>query len=185
MAAGLGAHVSVFDVSHKRLKFVDDIIHGNITTVYSTQHAIQQAIAHADVLIGAVLVAGARAPVLVTEQMVSHMKPGAVIIDVAIDQGGCVETIRPTTHKDPVYILHDVIHCAVPNIPATVPRTSTYALTNTTLPYIQVIAAKGIKQAASDDDSLAYGINCAKGTLTHSAVAATFRMKWKPWNRVI
>jgi alanine dehydrogenase len=185
MAAGLGAHVTVFDISHERLKLVDDTIHGSITTVYSTQYAVQKAITRTDVLIGAVLVAGARAPVLVTEQMVSQMKPGAVIIDVAIDQGGCIETIHPTTHKEPTYILHNVIHCAVPNIPATVPRTSTYALTNATFPYIRAIASKGIKKAASNDNSLASGINCAKGIITYNAVAASFHMKWKPWNTAI
>jgi alanine dehydrogenase len=184
-AAGLGAHVTVFDVSHDRLKYVDDIMHGNVMTVYSTQYTIQKTIAYADVLIGAVLVAGARAPVLVTEKMVSQMKPGAVIIDISVDQGGCIETIRPTTHQEPIYTLHDVIHYAVPNIPAAVPRTSTYALTNATLPYIQTVASKGIKKAASEDESLASGINCAKGVLTHTAVAESFHMKGKPWYKVI
>ena len=185
MAAGLGAHVTIFDISHDRLKYVDDIMHGNVMTVYSTQYAIQKAITYADVLIGAVLVAGARAPVLVTEKMVSQMKPGAVIVDISVDQGGCIETIRPTTHQKPVYTLHNVIHYAVPNIPAAVPRTSTYALTNATFPYIQTVASKGIKKAASEDESLASGINCAKGVLTYTAVAESFYMKGKPWYKVI
>ena len=185
IAVGLGAHVTVFDISHERLKYVDDIMHGNVTTIYSTPYTIQKAIGYADVLIGAVLVGGGRAPILVTDQMVSHMKPGAVIIDVSVDQGGCIETIHLTTHKDPVYSVYDVIHYGVSNIPASVPRTSTYALTNTTLPYIQTIAFKGIKKAAADDALLACGINCVRGVLTHSAVAESFHMKWKPWHKVI
>jgi alanine dehydrogenase len=185
IAAGLGAHVTVFDISHERLKYVDDIMHSNVTTVYSTPYAIQKAMSYADVLIGAVLITGAKAPMLVTEQMVSRMKPGAVIIDVSVDQGGCIETIRPTTHKEPVYTLYDVLHYAVPNIPAAVPRTSTYALTNATLPYIQAIASKGMKKAASEDESLASGINLGQGTLTHAAVAKSFGMKWKPWQKII
>lgn len=185
IAAGLGAHVTVFDISHERLKYIDDILHGNITTIYSTPFAIQKAISYADVVIGAVLVTGARAPVLVTEQMVSRMKPGSVIVDVSVDQGGCVETIRPTTHQEPVYAMLNVLHYGVPNIPAAVPRTSTYALTNATLPYVVAIADKGIKAAASEDASLASGINLANNVVTHPAVASSFGMKWRPWNKVI
>jgi alanine dehydrogenase len=184
IAVGLGAHVTVFDVSHDRLKYIDDIMGGRVTTVFSTSYAIQTAVAWADVLIGAVLVTGARAPLLVTDEMVSRMKSGAVIVDVSIDQGGCVETIRPTTHKEPVYLVHNVVHYAVPNIPAAVPRTSTYALTNATLPYIKEIASKGIRKAASDNPLLSSGINCAGGIVTHRAVAESFQMKWKPWDKV-
>ena len=184
IASGLGAHVTVLDISHNRLKYVEDIMRGCVTTVYSTEYAIQKAIANADVLIGAVLVPGAKAPVLVTEQMVSHMKPGSVIVDVSIDQGGCIETIRPTSHREPIYKLHDVIQYAVPNMPASVPRTSTFALTNATLPYVRAIAARGIKKAALEDPVIASGINMKKGIITHPAVAEAFRMKWKAWNRV-
>jgi alanine dehydrogenase len=158
---------------------------GRVTTVYSTSYAIKMAATWADVLIGAVLVTGARAPLLVTDEMVSRMKPGAVIVDVSIDQGGCVETIRPTTHKEPVYLVHNVVHYAVPNIPAAVPRTSTYALTNATLPYIEEIASKGIRKAASDNSLLGSGINSAGGIVTHHAVAESFQMRWKPWDKVI
>jgi alanine dehydrogenase len=158
---------------------------GRVTTVFSTPYAIQAATAWADVLIGAVLVTGARAPLLVTDKMVSLMKPGAVIVDVSIDQGGCVETIRPTTHKEPIYLVHSIVHYGVPNIPAAVPRTSTYALTNATLPYIEEIASKGIRKAASDNPLLSSGINCAGGIVTHQAVAESFQMKWKPWDKVI
>ena len=184
VASGLGAHVTVLDISHNRLKYVEDIMRGLVTTVFSTKYAVQKAAAQADVLIGSVLVPGAKAPVLVTEQMVEQMKPGSVIIDVSIDQGGCVETIRPTSHSEPIYKLHDVIHYAVPNMPASVPRTSTFALTNATLPYIQAIATMGVKKAASEDPTIASGINVKKGVITYPAVAEAFGMKWKPWNKV-
>ena len=185
MAAGLGAHVTVFDISHERLKYVDDIMGGNITTVYSTPYSIRKAVSYADVLIGAVLVTGARAPILVTEEMVSTMKTGAVIIDVSVDQGGCIATTKPTTHKEPTYVYKGVVHYGIPNIPAAVPRTSTQALTNATLPYISAIASNGISKAALDDESLAKGINCAKGELTYAAVAKAFGMPWKPWGEVL
>ncbi len=126
---------------------------------------------------------GARAPVLVTEQMVSRMKPGSVIVDVSIDQGGSVETIRPTSHGEPTYKLYDVIHYAVPNMPASVPRTATFALTNATLPYIRTIASAGVKKAAEADLTIASGINMRRGTITYPAVADAFKMKWKAWNR--
>ena len=183
IASGLGAHVTVFDVSHERLRYVDDIMRGCVTTLYSTPYAIEKAVQYADVVIGAVLVPGARAPVLVTEQMVSRMKPGSVIVDVSIDQGGTVETMRPTSHAEPIYKLHDVIHYAVPNMPASVPRTATFALTNATLPYVRAIASAGIKKAAEKDLTIATGINMRRGTLTHQAVADAFKMKWKAWNR--
>jgi alanine dehydrogenase len=185
IAVGLGAHVTVFDVSHERLKYIDDIMGGRVTTIYSTSYAIKTAAIWADVLIGAVLVTGAHAPLLVTDEMVSRMKPRSVIVDVSVDQGGCIETIRPTTHKEPVYLVHNVVHYGVPNMPASVPRTSTYALTNATLPYIEEIALKGIKKAASDNSLLSSGINCAGGFITHQAVAESFQMKWTPWDKVI
>jgi len=185
IAVGLGARVTILDVNHDRLKYIDDILHGTATTVYSNPYTINQAIEYADVLIGAVLVTGARAPLLVTDRMVSRMKTGSVIVDVSIDQGGCVETIHVTTHAEPAYKVHDVIHYGVPNIPAAVPRTSTYALTNATLPYIRAIALKGLKRAVQEDASLAGGINLAKGILAHSAVAESFGMDWKPWHDLI
>ncbi len=184
IAAGLGAHVTVIDISQHRLRYVDDIMHGKVMTVYSTSHAIRRAIQYADVLIGAVLVPGAKAPVLVSEQMVALMKPGSVIVDVSVDQGGCVETIRPTSHSEPSYKLYDVIHYAVPNMPASVPRTSTFALTNATLPYIETIASMGVIKAASKDPLIASGINVKKGAITHPAVAEAFGMRWKKWNKV-
>ncbi|MHB8110310.1 MAG: alanine dehydrogenase [Syntrophorhabdaceae bacterium] len=183
IASGLGAHVTVLDVSHERLRYVEDIMPGCVTTMYSTPYAIQNVVRYADVVIGAVLVPGAKAPVLVTEQMVSSMKPGSVIVDVSIDQGGSVETIRPTSHGEPIYKLYDVIHYAVPNMPASVPRTATFALTNATLPYIRTIASTGIKKAASSDFTIASGINMRRGAITYPAVANAFKMKWKAWNR--
>ena len=181
IACAQGAHVTILDVNHERLKYIDDILHGNVITVFSNPYTIEKSTAYADVLIGAVLIAGARAPVLVTEGMVARMKPGSVILDISIDQGGSVETIRPTTHGDPIYLVHDVIHCGVPNIPASVPRTSTFALTNATLPYIRTIANKGRRRAALDDEAIACGINCARGVLTHSMVAEAFGMEWVSW----
>lgn len=183
IASGAGAHVTVLDVSHERLRYVEDIMRGCITTLYSTSYAIQKAVQYADVVIGAVLVPGARAPILVTEQMVSRMKPGSVIVDVSIDQGGSIETIRPTSHAEPTYKLYDVIHYAVPNMPASVPRTATFALTNATLPYVRAIASAGVKKAAEGNLTIASGINMRRGTLTYPAVADAFKMKWKAWNR--
>jgi alanine dehydrogenase len=185
VAAGQGAHVTIIDIDHSRLKYVDDVLHGNVTTMFSNPYTIQRTVSYADVLIGAVLVPGARAPVLVTKDMVSEMKPGSVIIDVSVDQGGSVETTRPTTHGEPIYKVHEVIHYGVPNIPASVPRTSTYALTNATLPYIRDIATKGLRKAAEDDLSLAKGINLVRGVVTHPAVAQSFNAKWKLWDKVI
>ena len=185
IAAGLGAHVTMLDVNHDRLKYIDDVMHGFVTTVYSNPYAVRRAAAYADVLVGAVLVTGARAPVLVTRGMVSGMKAGSVIVDVSVDQGGCVETTHATTHAEPIYKVDGVIHYGVPNIPAAVPRTSTYALTNATLPYVREIAAKGIKRAATEDPALAGGINVAHGTLTYAAVAEAFGMEWKPWHDAI
>jgi alanine dehydrogenase len=185
VAAGQGAHVTIIDIDHSRLKYVDDVLHGNVTTMFSNPYTIQRVVGYADVLIGAVLVPGARAPVLVTKDMVSEMKPGSVIIDVSVDQGGSVETTRPTTHGEPIYKVHEVIHYGVPNIPASVPRTSTYALTNATLPYIRDIASKGLRKAAEDDLSLAKGINLVNGVVTHPAVAQSFNAKWKSWDKAI
>lgn len=185
VAVGLGAHVTIIDIDHDRLKYADDVLHGNVMTMFSSPYTVLRAAAYADVLISAVLIPGARAPVLVTKDTVAQMKPGSVIIDVSVDQGGSVETTRPTTHAEPTYRVHEVIHYGVPNIPASVPRTSTFALTNATLPYIRTIASKGLRQAAQDDPSLARGINLAGGVLTHLAVAESFRMPWKQWDSVI
>ncbi len=185
IASGLGAQVTILDVDVDRLSYVEDILHGYAITMYSNPLSIEKSVAFADVVIGAILVPGARAPVLVTDEMVRHMRPGSVVIDVSVDQGGSVATTRPTTHAEPTYLVHDVIHCAVPNIPASVPRTSTYALTNATLPYVRAIATKGLKRAAEEDPGLAAGINVAKGALTYAAVAEAFDMEWQPWHKML
>lgn len=183
IASGLGAHVTVLDISHERLRYVEDILRGCVTTLYSTSYSIDKAVRSADVVIGAVLVPGARAPIVVTEQMVACMKPGSVIVDVSIDQGGCVETIRQTSHSEPTYKLYDVIHYAVPNMPASVPRTATFALTNATLPFVRTIASDGVKKAAEANLTIASGINMRRGTIAYPAVANAFKMRWKAWDR--
>lgn len=185
VAVGLGAHVTIIDIDHDKLKYVDDVLHGNVMTMFSNPYMIRRAVSYADVLIGAVLIPGAKAPVLVTEEMVYEMKTGSVIIDVSVDQGGSVETTHATTHSEPTYKVHEVIHYGVPNMPASVPRTSTYALTNATLPYIRAIASKGLRKAAEEDSSLAAGINLCNGVLTHPAVASSFNMEWKSWEEVL
>lgn len=171
MAAGLEAQVDLLDRDVDRLRHVDQIQMGRITTVTSNRGAVERAVADADLVIGAVLVAGGRAPVLVTEDMVRSMKPGAVIIDIAIDQGGCVETSRETTHADPVYVDHGVVHYAVGNMPGAVPHTSTHALTNATLPYLAALAADGVTDAVLDDHALARGVNTFAGHVVNPAVA--------------
>lgn len=174
IAVGVGAKVKVLDRDARKLRYIDDILHGNIITYMSNRMVIGDLCREADLVIGAVLVPGAAAPRLVTEDMVRSMKPGAVIVDVAIDQGGCVETMRPTTHSDPVYVEHGVVHYGVTNMPAAVPRTSTWALTNATLPYAVDIADKGWRQAAADDPALRLGLQVVLGHVVHSGVAETF-----------
>jgi alanine dehydrogenase len=171
IAAGMEAEVLLLDKNPDRLRFVDQIHRGRIVTLASNQGAVERAVAEADLVIGAVLVAGGRAPVVVSEDMVRGMKRGAVIVDVAVDQGGCIETTHETTHNDPVYEVHGVVHYAVGNMPGAVPHTSTYALTNATLPYVLDIASRGTAAACRDDAALAYGCNTAGGHVTNAAVA--------------
>jgi alanine dehydrogenase len=171
IAQGMEAEVTLLDKNLDRLRWVDQIHRGRILTLHSNTAAVQRAAVHADLLIGAVLVPGGRAPVLVTAQTVAAMAPGAVIVDCAIDQGGCVETSLETTHADPVYVRDGVLHYAVGNIPGAVPRTSTYALTNATLPYVVELATRGAA-AALADPALAHGVNTAAGRVTNPAVAA-------------
>ncbi len=186
MAVGLGAKVTVLDRSAARLAYLDDLFGNRITTVMSNAFAIGEAVAKADLLIGAVLIPGAKAPKLVTEEMVKRMKPGAVIVDVAIDQGGSVETIdRVTTHMNPVFEKYGVIHYSVANMPGAVARTSTYALTNVTLPYAVAIANKGYLQAIKDDQALAKGVNVINGKVTFQAVAEALELEYTPLAQVI
>ena len=171
IAAGMEAEVLLLDKNLDRLRFVDQIHQGRIMTLASNRGAIERAVATADLVIGAVLVPGGRAPTVVTDDMVQGMKDRSVIVDVAIDQGGCIETIRETSHEDPVYVEHGVVHYAVGNIPGAVPYTSTYALTNATLPYLRDLAALGPAGAVERDPALAHGFNTVNGHVTHAIVA--------------
>ncbi len=171
-AVGLGADVSILDINLDRLRHVDDLFQGRVVTLASNSFNVSQVVQRADLVVGAVLVAGAKAPVLVTEAMVKTMKSGAVIVDVAVDQGGCMETIRPTSLLDPVYTLHGVLHYGVTNMPALVPRTSTFALTNATLPYALELARKGPLAAVRENQDLGRGVNIWGDLVVHPAVAA-------------
>jgi alanine dehydrogenase len=181
MAVGLGANVTVLDIDKNRLSFLDDLFNGRIHTRISNPYCIAEMTAKADLLIGAVLLPGAKAPKLVTEKMVESMKEGSVIIDVAIDQGGIVETMdRITTHEDPFFIKHGVLHYSVSNIPGAVPRTSTYALTSVTFPYLKQLADKGPEKAMKENQSLISGLNTYDGKVTNEAVAQSVGMPYTP-----
>jgi len=171
IAIGLGAEVYIVDINPRRLAYLDDIFGNSITTIASNPQNIIRLISISDLVIGAVLIPGALTPKVVTREMISNMQSGAVVVDVSIDQGGCFETSRPTTHQDPTFSIHEVIHYCVTNIPSTVPRTSTYALANVTLPYILETANKGIKRAIKENCALARGINIYKGVVTNPKVA--------------
>ena len=175
VAVGLGAHVTIVDLDIKRLAYLDDLFGGKVTTLMSNSYNIAMAVEKADLIIGAVLIPGAKAPKLVKEYMVKTMKPGSVIVDVAIDQGGVIETSdRTTTHDDPYFIKHGIVHYSVPNMPGAVPRTSTLALTNATMPYAVQIANKGCERALVENQSLMKGLNVYKGSITYKAVAEAF-----------
>jgi alanine dehydrogenase len=178
IAAGMEAEVVLIDKNLDRLRWVDQIHQGRIMTLASNRGAIERSVADADLVIGAILVAGDRAPVVVTEDMVRAMKPRAVIVDVAVDQGGCIETIRETTHDEPTYELHGVIHYAVGNMPGAVPHTSTYALTNATLPYVLEVAVHGAGGAARRDPALALGVNTVAGNVTSAPVAGVLGVEY-------
>jgi len=180
VAAGLGANVTILDVNLDRLRYLDDVMPRNVTTLFSDRHNILDSIIRADLLIGAVLIPGAKAPYLVRRGDIKRMPPGAVIVDVAIDQGGCIETSRPTTHSKPTYIVDDVIHYCVTNMPGAVGRTSTYALSNVTLPYVLQLARKGLERAVAENAALAQGVNIRQGKVTNHAVAATFGLECVP-----
>jgi alanine dehydrogenase len=185
IAAGMEAEVIAVDRNVDRLRFVDQIQRGRIQTVMSSALAIEQLVVEADLVIGAVLIPGARAPHLVTEDMVKAMRPGSGIVDISIDQGGCVETARMTTHSDPTYILHDVVHYCVGNMPGAVPRTSTYALTNVTTPYAIDIATRGLDDAIRHDAALALGVNVYEGQLTNHGVAEAHGLAVTPLSALV
>ena len=180
MAVGLGAQVTVLDINHDTLAYLDDIYGGRINTMFSDALTLREAVRQADLVVGAVLVAGARAPRLVSEEMIREMEPGSVVVDVAVDQGGCVETCKPTTHDDPTYTVHGVIHYCVANMPGAVPQTSTFALTNATLPYVKALADRGIAAAAAADPAMARGVNTFQGTVPHAAVAEALGVEHRP-----
>ena len=180
IALGMGAQVTIIDKNLNRLRYLDEILHGRLTTLAGNPTHIAEATAEADAVIGAVLVTGARAPRLVTRQMVANMRPGSVIVDVAIDQGGCVETARPTTHSDPTYTVDDVVHYCVTNIPGSVAHTSTLALTNATLPYVLELADRGFRDAISADPALARGVNAYLGAITYQPVAEAWSLPYRP-----
>ncbi|MDP7063327.1 MAG: alanine dehydrogenase [Planctomycetota bacterium] len=184
MAAGLGANVHIFDVDLERMRYLEDVMPKNVTTIYSSRGAIREILPHTDLLIGAVLITGARAPKLVGQEDLKLMPNGSVIVDVAVDQGGCIETCKPTTHEEPTFVIDGVVHYCVANMPGAVPRTSTFGLTNATLPYVMQLAALGPKNAVLNDQRMATCANALAGTLTHEAVAKAFNMDWAPATEV-
>ncbi|MDA0748874.1 MAG: alanine dehydrogenase, partial [bacterium] len=185
IAAGIGATVFVLDIDLQRLRYLADVMPPNVTTLMSNSYNLNKLVCSADLVIGAVLIPGAKAPNLVTRQMVSEMKEGAVIVDVAVDQGGCVETCRPTTHRDPTYVVDGISHYCVANIPGAVPRTSTFALTNATLPYVVRLANLGWRKAAEQDPALALGSNIMDGQITYAGVAEAWDMPHTPLEKVL
>jgi alanine dehydrogenase len=185
IALGLGAQVRILDKSVDRLRDLEKILSGRVELVYSSALEVENSVLAADVVIGAVLIPGARAPKLVTRQMIATMKEGAVVADVSIDQGGCFETSRPTTHSDPVYVVDGVTHYCVSNMPGAVPITSTFALTNVTLPYVEAIAEHGVREAVARDPALARGVNVLDGKLTYEAVAEAHALPFAPLDEVL
>lgn len=181
MAAGFGAQVTIMDVSLPRLRYLSDVMPANVTTVMSNHYNIREAIAQADLVIGAVLIPGAKAPHLITREMLKLMSPGTVVVDVAVDQGGCIETCTPTTHENPTFIIDDIVHYCVANMPGAVPYTSTLALTNATLPYALQLANKGWKRACNENEELKKGLNIAIGKIVYKGVADAWEL---PFNEV-
>lgn len=179
MAAGLGARVVIMDVSLARLRYLSDIMPANVTTIMSNHYNILEAIAEADLIVGAVLIPGAKAPHLITREMLKLMAPGTVVVDVAVDQGGCIETCTPTTHENPTFIIDDIVHYCVANMPGAVPYTSTLALTNATLPYALQLANKGWKKACAENEELKKGLNVANGKILYKGVADAWNLPFE------
>ncbi len=184
-ALGTGAHVTVIDINLERLRTIEQVLRGNLSTVASHRRNIAEAVRRAELLIGAVLIPGARAPRLVSEEMIASMAPGSVVVDVAVDQGGCIETIHPTTLSHPIYTVHGVVHYGVTNIPGSVPRTSTYALANATLPYVSRLASLGFAEAIRCDAALARGVNTYSGYVTYQAVAQAHGLPCRPIGELV
>ncbi len=180
MAAGMGADVTILDVNLNRLRYLAEVMPPNVNTFYSNEYNIRELIPSHDLIIGAVLIPGARAPHLITRDMLKHMRPGTVLIDVAVDQGGCIETCKPTTHEDPVYVVDGIVHYCVANMPGAVPYTSTLALTNATLPYVLQVANKGWQKACMDNKELLAGLNIVQGDIVYKGVAEAFNLPHIP-----
>ena len=185
IALGMGASVIVLDIDADRLRYLDQVLHGRLSTMSANPYNIAEAVKRADLFIGAVLVKGAKAPCLVTREMIRKMEPGSVVVDVAVDQGGCCDTICPTSHSDPVYVVDGVLHYGVTNMPGAVPRTSTYALSNATLPYLMKLTGEGISQAIKNDPALAKGVNIYKGKVTYKAVADALDLEYTPLSSLL
>ena len=185
IALGMGASVIVLDIDADRLRYLDQVLHGRLSTMSANPYNIAEAVKRADLLIGAVLVKGAKAPCLVTREMIRSMEPGSVVVDVAVDQGGCCDTICPTSHSDPVYVVDGVLHYGVTNMPGAVPRTSTYALSNATLPYLMKLTGEGISQAIKNDPALAKGVNVYNGRVTYQAVADALDLEYTPLSSLL
>jgi alanine dehydrogenase len=179
MAAGLGAKVTIMDVNVARLRNLSEIMPANVTTIVSNSYNILKAAKESDLIVGAVLIPGGKAPILISKEMLKELKPGTVLIDVAVDQGGCIETCKPTTHDNPTYIIDDIVHYCVANMPGAVPFTSTLALTNVTLPYVLQIANKGWKKACKENEELKKGLNIVKSLVVYKEVAETFKLEYK------
>jgi alanine dehydrogenase len=184
VASGMGAWVYLLDVNPLRMRYLDEVLPENVTTLMSSRMSLESCLRRADILIGAVLIHGAKAPRLVTRDMLKLMQPGAVIVDVAVDQGGCCETTRPTTHSDPVYLVDGVVHYCVANMPGAYARTATFALTNVTTPYAAQIAEKGWLAAARENSEIAKGLNVVQGHVTNQPVALAHRVRYVPWTKV-
>ena len=174
IASGMGANVIIMDVNLSRLRYLDEIMPANVNTMMSNEYNIRGIVASCDLIIGGVLIPGAKAPHLITKDMLKLMKPGTVLVDVAVDQGGCIETCRPTTHENPTYVIDEVVHYCVANMPGAVPYTSTLALTNATLPYVIQLANKGWKKACKENDELKLGLNVVNGHIVYEGVADAF-----------
>jgi len=185
VALGMGAHVIIIDISLDRLRYLNEVMPGRLTTLSSNPLTIAEAVRRADLLVGGVLIKGAKAPRLVTREMISTMNPGSVVVDVAVDQGGCIETTHPTTHSDPVYLVDGVVHYCVANMPGAVPRTSTYALSNATLPYTLKLANMGARAAIQADPGLAKGVNTYRGKITYPGVAEACDLDYTPLEELL
>lgn len=185
MAAGLGAQVTIMDINLTRLRHLNDIMPANVVTMFSSEYNIRNLIPTQDLIVGAVLIPGAKAPNLITRDMLKQMRPGTVLVDVAVDQGGCIETCHPTTHENPTYIIDDVVHYCVANMPGAVPYTSTIALTNATLPYVIQLAGKGWQEACKANQALKKGLNIVNGKVVYKGVAEAFNLEYSPVDNLV